>query len=116
MMKANPEKFQVMFLSARVNSTDVDITFKDTKITGTTSPNNPINATMRIKSNLDKESRLAIYNAFILSNLNNCNNIWFFANKSGLTVLDNANERAIRMIYDDKKTPYDMLLKQKLVT
>jgi len=137
MMKANPEKFQVMFLGARVNSTDVDITFKDTKITGEQSItilgvefddklnfnthintickkiSQQINATMRIKSNLDKESRLAIYNAFILSNLNYCNNIWFFANKSGLTILDKANERAIRMIYDDKKTPYDMLLKQK---
>jgi len=137
MMKANPEKFQVMFLGAGVNSVDVDISFKDTKITGEESItilgvefdnklnfnthintickkiSQQINATMRIKSNLDRESRLAIYNAFILSNLNYCNNIWFFANKSGLSTLDKANERAIRMIYDDKKTPYELLLQQK---
>ena len=136
-MKANPDKFQVMFLGARINSEDVDITFKDVKITGEYSItilgveldnklnfnthinaicnkiSQQINATMRIKSNLDKESRLAIYNAFIVSNLNYCNNIWFFAHKSGLSRLDKANERAIRMIYDDKKTSYDILLKQK---
>jgi len=137
MMRANPDKFQIMFLGASVNSVDYDLSFQDVTLKGEDSitilgvefdyklnfnihtnsickkVSQQINASMRININLDMHSRLAIYNSFIVSNFNYCNNIWLFSNKSGLSKLDKANERAIRFIYNDKKTPYDTLLNEK---
>ena len=136
-MKANPDKFQAMFMGSKINSVDISICFKDVTLKGANSINilgvefdqnlsfnshihkicnktsQQINASMRIKTNLDERSKLAIYNAFIVSNFNYCNSVWAFATKSSLIKLDKANERAIRMIYDDKNTPYDVLLKDK---
>jgi len=136
-MKANPDKFQAMFMGPKINSSDIEIKFSNITLKGTNlinilgvefdqhldftnhlqgicnKTNQQINATMRIKANLDEESRLAIYNSFIVSNFNYCNIVWSFGSKSTLTKLDKINERAVRMIYDDKWTPYDVLLKDK---
>ena len=136
-MKANPDKFQAMFIGSHINSVDVQIKFKDVTLQGAHSINilgvefdhqlsfsnhiqeicnktsRQINASMRIKSMLDEKSKLAIYKAFIASNFNYCNCVWAFASKSNLVKLDKINERAIRMIYNDKTTTYDTLLMEK---
>ena len=135
-MKANPGKFQAMFLGDGIDSESCQISVGDITLTGEKSitilgldidckltftdhinklcakTSAQINAIMRIKSGLDRESKLALYNSFIISNFQYCNVVWMFTGRTNLNRLDRLNERAIRMIYNDKVTDYHVLLMQ----
>ena len=134
MMKANPEKFQVIFIGKHIQSSEHYITIEEHKIYGSSSVNvlvieldqdlnfndhimnicsksaRQMNALSRIRSQLDIRSRLCVYNSYIVSNFNYCITVWMFTNKKNMAKLDKVNERAVRLIYNDKTSDYDDLL------
>lgn len=138
MMKANPDKFQVMFLGKDISSTTLSIELGNVKISGAASINilgieiddclkfdictknmctkiaKQINALLRIKNDLDIYSRRTLYNSYIASNLNYCSIVWMFMSRSNLKKLDKLNERALRMIFNDSLSTYaELLLRNK---
>jgi len=141
-MQANPEKFQVIFYGKNVpNSFCVKISNIEVKalesidILGVTLDNklkfdlmvkevcrkagSQINVLQRIKSSLDKASRMAIYNSFIMSNLLYCQIIWMHCSRSNMQKLEKINERALRFVNNDNDIDYEgqliMAGKEKLL-
>ena len=134
MMKANPGKFQLMFLGKNVISKNVSLQLGDKRLTGSDTINvlgididsrlnydlqisnicgkmsKQINALLRIKNDLDISSRRAIYNSYIVPQLNYCATVWMFTSRTNLKKLDKLNNRAIRMVFDDNQSPCDDLL------
>ena len=60
-----------------------------------------LNALQRLKGSLDKNSRMAIYKSFIMSNFNYCPLVWMFTIKTSLSKLENIQKRALRFVLDD---------------
>ena len=134
MMKANPSKFQVMFIGKRIKSTNHSIKLNDISLTGSPSIHilgieidqnltftdhinslcsktaKQINALYRIKSNLDNASRKTIFNSFITSAFTYCSIMWMFTTRGNLQKLDKLHERALRLTYTNYSTTYDTLL------
>ena len=98
-MKANPDKFQLMFLNHNNGGSEY-IEIDNFEIKNSPSINilglgldsnlkftshvdeiccqseKQINAFKRIKNNLDKTSKMTIYNSYIKSNFNHCSVVW----------------------------------------
>ena len=107
-MKANADKFQLMFLSRNDTMTDIslDICIESSTIKVSQSidilgveidnklkfnkeideicrqSGKQVNALKRIKHCLDKECKYVIYNSYIKSNFNYCSIVWMLTNKS----------------------------------
>ena len=135
-MSANPSKFQIMFMGAGVDNDAYELEVGNVKlmsvntvtILGLEIDNKlcfndhidhmcqktaaQINAMSRIKCNLDTTSLLVLYNSFIVSNFQYCNIVWMFTSKTSLKKLDRLNERAIRLVYNDKSTNYQRLMSE----
>lgn len=133
-MKANPEKFQVMFIGKDANIQDDFISLGEAKIYASNSitilgleldtnlnfnkcveticskVSKQINALVRIRNDLDHDSRKAIYNSYVASNINYCCTVWMFTGRTNLSKLNKLNERALRMVYNDYSSDYDSLL------
>ena len=136
-MKANANKFQLMFLSKNSVSENCSIMIEGTVIKATDSINilgveldrhlklniqideicnqtgKQINALKRIKHNLDKDAKITIYNSYISSNFNYCSIVWMFANKTHLEKLEKTNKRALRFVTDKGHLSYEELCKQE---
>ena len=54
--------------------------------------------------------RKNIYTSFIVSHFDYCPQTWHFCNKGSAEKLEKVNERAVRLIFRDKSTPYEKLL------
>jgi len=130
-MKANAEKFQLMFLSRQVKITDDNIKIGHATIKASESINilgieldnrlklnltideicshsgKQINALKRIKHHLDKESKMIIYNSYINSNFNYCSVVWMLANKSEIDKLERTNKRALRFVTGKGNLSYE---------
>ncbi len=72
-----------------------------------------LNAIKRLQCNLDKESKLAIYISYILSNFNYCPLVWHFCVKQNSRNMEKIQERALRFVYEDNESTFDILLKQR---
>ncbi len=71
-----------------------------------------LNAIKCLQCNLDKESRLAIYRSYILSNINYCPLVWHFCGIQNSRNMEKIQERALRFVYEDFESTYDILLKK----
>ena len=136
-LAANPSKFQAMLLSnvytssfeaelglvindTQVNSTDsitilgviVDnkLNFNDHIYTLCAKADKQLNALLRLSKSLDKDSKLAIYKSFIMSNFNFCPVVWMFTSKSSLNRLEDIQRRALRFVLCDYDSCYENLL------
>ena len=136
-LAANPSKFQAMLLSnvytssleaelglvindTQVNSTDsitilgviVDnkLNFNDHIYTLCAKAGKQLNALQRLSKSLDKDSKLAIYKSFIMSNFNFCPVVWMFTSKSSLNRLEDIQRRALRFVLCDYDSCYENLL------
>ncbi len=69
-----------------------------------------LNAIKRLQCNLDKESGLAIYRSYILSNFNYCPLVWYFCGIQNSRNMEKIQERALRFAYVDYESKYDILL------
>ena len=136
-MKANANKFQLMFLSRNNVLDNCSIMIEGTEIKASDSINilgveldqhlklnmqideicnqtgKQINALKRIRHNLDKDAKNTIYNSYISSNFNYCSIVWMFANKTQLEKLENTNKRALRFATDKGYLSYEELCKQE---
>ena len=65
-----------------------------------------LNALQRLKGSLDKNSRMAIYKSFIMSNFNYCPLVWMFTSKTSLSKLENIQKRALRFVLDDYQSGF----------
>ncbi len=59
-----------------------------------------------------KESKLAIYRSYILSNFNYCPLVWHFCRIQNSRNMEKIQERALRFVYEDYQSTYDILLKK----
>ena len=132
---ANPAKFQTMLVKSNniddielnVTAENVSLPSSDTmKVLGIDIDNRlpfdghvssmcieagkQLNALQRLKGSLDRDSRMAIYKSFIMSNFNYCPVIWMFTSKTSLSKLENIQKRAFRFVLDDYQTGYPDLL------
>ena len=71
-----------------------------------------INVLQRIKSRLDRSSRMAIYNSFVLSNLLYCQLVWMNCGMLNIRKLEKVNERALRFVNNDYDSDYESQLIQ----
>lgn len=142
-MQANPEKFQFMFLGKDVTSSlklqvcgtnlepsdSIDIlgVTLDSKLKFNIMVKEickktscQLNVLQRLKSNLDKESRMAVYNAFIISNMLYCQLVWMHCGMANIKKLEKVNERALKFVNRDNKSDYEVQLikadKNRLLT
>jgi hypothetical protein len=66
----------------------------------------------RLKRLIPFESKIRLYNSFILSYLNYCSTVWHFCRKSDSNKLEKLNERALRTVFQDRSSNYETLLNQ----
>ena len=71
-----------------------------------------LNVLRRLSRNLNFDSRLSIYKSFISSTFNYCPVVWIFCGKGNSNKLEKNNERAIRIVFDDRDSSYEELLKK----
>ena len=134
MMEANPDKFQVMFLSKKEMEKPFSITLNgntlksDTcvKLLGVYIDNHlnfkyhtdqicqkasrQLNALCRIHKILDSDSKMAIIRSFIISNVNYCPVIWHFCGRKATNKMECILKRALRMASHDYVNDYSTLL------
>ena len=59
-----------------------------------------------------RDRRMKLYQSFIVPHFNYCAETWNFYSKGATTKLEKLNERALRFVYRDYSSSYEMLLKQ----
>ena len=70
-----------------------------------------INALKRISKFLNTSGRMNIYKSFIYSNFNYCPLTWIFCGKKNTDKLEKLQERALRFVFNDSISTYELLLK-----
>ena len=132
-MKANADKYLLMFLSRQNSFVDTHLMFEDNKIQAMQSINilgvevdnklnfrthidnickqagKQINALKRIKCYMDRECKMILYNSFVSSNFNYCPIVWMFTGKLNIDNLEKSNKRAIRFVTNDNESTYESL-------
>ena len=131
-MKANPSKFQAICISKDektiefcINNNiiksepsvkllginiDAKLNFKNHVSIISKKAAKQINALLRISKQLNYESKLRIFEAFIASNFVYCRNAYDTFTISQDRKLEKLNERAIRLVCNDFTSPYQDLL------
>ena len=135
-MKANPDKFQFLCLGGKFPEEKKVLNIANTKLSasqsikilGVTIDNQlkydehvstlckkagcQLNVLMRLSSKLCQSSRMAIYKSFILSTFNYCPTVWMFCGIGNAQKLDKLQERALRFVFKDMTSSYEILLKK----
>ena len=135
-MKANPQKFQCMLLSRSNVVNDISFTFYDTilkpqsevKMLGVVLDNklsfrshvqtlckkiaSKINSMYRLTVLLSVQSKLKLYNSFIMSHFNFCCTVYHFCTVGDSRKLEKLNARALRIVYNDYISTYAQLLRK----
>lgn len=136
-MKANADKFQVMFLYKKDSEIIPSLEIGDCSIQASSSikilgieiddklnydiqandtcnqASKQVNALKRMKHYVDKECKTLIYNSYISSNFNYCPIVWMFSSKANLDKMDKTNKRAMRFLTNDHESNYEDLCKQE---
>ena len=71
-----------------------------------------LNVLKRLHKYLNLEARLGIYRCYLLSNFNYCPIIWHFCNIEQTKLMEKIQERALRFVYGDFISSYEVLLKK----
>jgi hypothetical protein len=134
-MKANPNKFQALYLNKRHTSDatfnieqsvispeesvkllgvefDNDLSFNNHVNNICSKASKQINALRRISHLLTKDSKLTIYNSFINSTLNYCPIVYNTFTKTSFQQLEKIQKRALRLVYNDFTSSYKTILSQ----
>ncbi len=133
-MKANAPKFQVAFFSKDKEITGISIRLGDVELHSTDCTKllgvhvdrhltfnyhvselcrkaaRQVNCLMRLSTMLPVESKLTIFNAFIVSNFLYCPVVWHMCSKSDTKKVEKVQERALRFIYRKFESDYECLL------
>ena len=135
-MKANADKFQLMFLNCQNSNTDNVLHLNSCTIKATSSitilgiefddklnfeshineicnkTSKQINALKRMKHLTDRECKKIIYNSYISSNFNYCPIIWMFTGKINFGKLEKTNKRALRYVLNDNVAEYEVMCEE----
>ena len=133
-MKANPEKFQAIAIGNKTKNGNLKFNLdgneiiceNEVKLLGVTidcqlkfsthiseickKASRQLNVLKRIGKHLSKLGRLTIYYSFIMSNFNYCPVVWHFCGEGNTKKMEKIQERALRFIYEDYESSYDILL------
>ena len=132
-MKANADKFQLMFISKDNVANNLHIHFNDILVKNSQSidilgieidnklnfnmcidnickkTSKQINALKRIKHHLENGSKKVIYNSYINSNFNYCPLIWMYSGKISMSKLEKIDKRALMFVTNDYISNYELL-------
>ena len=132
-MKANAEKFQLMFISKNDIADDLHLKINDKLVTNSVAidilgikidnklnfnvcidnickkASKQINALKRMKYYLDKDSKKILYNSYINSNFNYCPLIWMYSGKMSFNKLEHTDKRALMFVTNDCNSDYQLL-------
>ena len=134
-MKANPDKFQAIFLNCETEGPQFlfvdgcqihpseEVTLLGVRLDSQLNFNyhtnqiikktgSQVNALKRLCHHISKEVRMAVFRAFILSHLQYCPTIWHHCSMANAKKLDKIQERALRYVTSDYHSYYDSLLCQ----
>jgi hypothetical protein len=138
-MKANADKFQLMFLDRRDSHLDKTLNIHSCIIKATSNitilgiefdnklsfeghinevcnnTSKQINALKRMKHFLDGSCKKIIYNSYISSNFNYCPTVWMFTGKMNLERLEKTNKRALRFVVNDNDADYNEICRNEKV-
>ena len=133
-MEANPSKFQLMVLSSRQTddiqldiNADVTVTsescvkalgvYIDNRLTfneqikqSSIKAARQLNALSRISKFLNFKSKKSIFQSFIMSNFTYSPLVWHFCGKNNNSKLEKIQERALRIVCDDRLSEYSDLI------
>ena len=65
----------------------------------------------RFRNILSTTLKMTIYKTSILPYVTDCSTVWYFAKSSDLRKIERVQEKALRIIYCDKSSSYEKLLK-----
>ena len=132
-MKANADKFQLMFISKNDITENLHLNINDKLVYSSLSidilgveidnklnfnicidnickkASKQINTLKRIKHCLDNDSKKIMYNSYINSNFNYCPLIWMYSGKTSLNQLEQTDKRALRFVTNDCNSDYQLL-------
>ena len=137
-MIANPSKFHAIFLSKNktLDTVGLPIRVKDqticsepeVKLIGITiddklkfdthisklckRASGQLNQLFRLKKYVNFDERLILMNSFIFSNFNYCPLIWHFTSAISTNKIEKIQERALKYLFDDNESSYDVLLEK----
>ena len=74
-----------------------------------------VSALQRLTGVLDQNSRMAIYQSFVMANFDYCPLAWFFTSRSSISKLEKIQERALRFVLKDSVSCYDELISKAKV-
>ena len=133
-MAANPSKFQFMICSS-TDIKDVELNINenviiksepfvkalgvyiDSKLTFTehvkrccTKAARQLNALSRISKYLNVQAKKHIFRSFIMSNFTYCALVWHFCGATNNSKIEKIQERALKIVYNDYKSDYRVLI------
>ncbi len=73
-----------------------------------------INVLYRLSDMFDMNERNVIHDSFILANCNYCSLVWHFCDTSSARKIEKNQERALRLLLNDKTSSYAVLLEKTL--
>ena len=135
-MEANPSKFQFMIFSAQPTEQiviDIDenvciasepcvkalgvyidnrLTFNEHIKRSSAKAARQLNALSRISKFLNFRARKLVFQSFIMSNFTYCPLVWHFCGKLNNTKIEKIQERAIRIVCNDRSSEYTDLIEK----
>jgi len=136
-MKANPTKFQLMFLCRCDEDMKNSIRIGQSVITSSPSINilgieldnklsfnlhtdeicsqagKQLNALKRIRQNLDRQSKIIIYNSYVNSIFSYGAAVWRFTSNTHFEKLERTNKRALRFVTNEGHLSYEELCQKE---
>ena len=132
-MEANPTKFQSMVLGNTANepisfnirgqtiSPSTSVKLLGVEIDDTLSfsahikticfkAGQQINALARLSRTLNTQTKLVIFNSFILCHFNYCPLVWHHCSKQSMEKMEKVQERGLRLVFNDNDSSYSELL------
>ncbi len=105
----------VLFISSNIKilgvTSDKRLTFNEHQNIICLNADRKLNAIKRLQCNLEKETRLATYRSYILSNFNYFPLVWHFCGIGNSRNMGKKNqERTLRFENEDYESTYDILL------
>ena len=72
-----------------------------------------LGALQRISNMLDTQKKNLLFNSILKSQFSYCPLVWMFCSRRSNSLVNNAHERALRIVHDDHNSSYSELLKTK---
>ena len=75
-----------------------------------------LNVLKRLKVFIGFKEKQILVQSYMYSNFNYCPLVWYFSSSKSLQKIEQLHERALRFLYNDYTSSYDLLLKSNKCT